>query len=539
MSENELKAMSGVDGLTDQAELAKAAMQAPLLTVRLKAIQGLTDQSALLDVLNRYGDSKMWQEAAPRITDQSVLADIAKERDYFQLGRKIGAVKGLSDPKLLLDCAKNAFLAEVQAAAVEKITDQVDLAEIAQADVPWHTAVDAIGKITDPELLADCARSAVRDDIRQAAVSCINSQDVLSSLVEQEQSPEVRAAILERLDDDHRLGLCGHQGVPHLWAGALVCRCCGAVRPPSQVIHNPSEYLFAGFESFAATLTEDGCVNCFLAEHLNDKEHQAQVAAIDRWRDIDRLIYEDGVLFGIRRDGKLFSQPFGWSYNVRVPDSWKDIVDVSNRDYVVGLRTDGTAQGWGPELEFPVYKWHDLAQVVAGSTMTSQNVCAFGLRYDGTVVAGGKNLPQAMREIVSAWSNIVYIKGFRHGVAAIQDGGKVIGARYWDTGFGRNSFRHAAGFTLPWEDVCQLASNSDVLYGLTTDGHVLACDVDVRVENSSYGEFVFEKDGAEVHTNIYGPGFVAVHDGIALTADGQVIKLSGEALPCPKVRLMG
>jgi hypothetical protein len=97
--------------------------------------------------------SENWErreKAVNKLTDQSVLADVAKnDRNGYV---RLVAVKKLTDQSVLADVAKNDEDEYVRDVALGKLTDQSVLADIAQYEENWDVKKLAADKLSDVDL---------------------------------------------------------------------------------------------------------------------------------------------------------------------------------------------------------------------------------------------------------------------------------------------------------------------------------------------------------------------------------------------------
>jgi ankyrin repeat protein len=154
----------------------------PSLSLRLSEIEAVTDPTLLADIVsaaanpfNRPHEHMLALLAATqRIADQAVLAAAATKP--WADGR---CLEKLGDQVLLADVARNAYNANVRRSATQKLTD--------------------------PRLLLDIARNAHDSEVRVAAINKISDDQALAALAKPSTPPSVRAAIVNRLADPSAL----------------------------------------------------------------------------------------------------------------------------------------------------------------------------------------------------------------------------------------------------------------------------------------------------------------------------------------------
>ena len=183
------------------AQLAKENTNTQSEHTMLLAIDKLTNQDLLFDVAMNTS-LKRQSAATEKLTDQSKLAEVAKVDS--QHGST--AVKMLTDHTMIIDVARNAKTATTCWQAIEKLTDEEILADIAK----WHrvgwVSKDIVNKkLNNENLLADVAKFAPHDEVRIAAVrKLMNStleQEVYTHIAKNDNSYENRISAAEKLTD--------------------------------------------------------------------------------------------------------------------------------------------------------------------------------------------------------------------------------------------------------------------------------------------------------------------------------------------------
>ena len=149
-----------VKNLTDQALLANVAKNAEDIDVRLKAIEEL----------NNYH-----QELFANIAKNDeiyILPGLSGHSYYYKEGRT--ALEKLTDQALLADVAKNAKALEIRVEAAQKLTNNV-IAQEVYADVAKNgkganlSRLRAIRELTDKNVLAGIAKNDEDNDVRETA----------------------------------------------------------------------------------------------------------------------------------------------------------------------------------------------------------------------------------------------------------------------------------------------------------------------------------------------------------------------------------
>ena len=165
-----------VEKTSDQAKLAKIALEAGDGSVREKAVEKINDQ-ALLAKFALGSDFAVHRVATEKLTDQTPLAKIAVED-------------------------KNCF---VRKAATKKLTDQAVLSKIALEDKDWLTRVAAVEKLADQSLLAKIAWQDSDSGVRRAAVDKLTDQSMLAKIAVKSEDRIIRYDSIRKIISQEHL----------------------------------------------------------------------------------------------------------------------------------------------------------------------------------------------------------------------------------------------------------------------------------------------------------------------------------------------
>jgi len=206
--------------LTDESALVKVALSSKDVDIRRAAVARMdwkkrTNQWALAKVVRKPEEYEIREAALAKLTDQSILAKLAVEQDSRE------AIQKLTDKSLLSKVASESKDAYIRNAALEKLTDHPT--EPAHPDRLTH-AIGSIGnlylagypspfatvaKLTDQTKLAELALDAKTDwEVRCAAVAKLSDNSVLAKLACDPEKAVSHAARI-RLD----AGKCADQAV--------------------------------------------------------------------------------------------------------------------------------------------------------------------------------------------------------------------------------------------------------------------------------------------------------------------------------------
>ena len=165
------KLKAAVEKLTDQALLAKIAVEDTNADVRYLAVKKLTDQAVLAKIAVKDREPYVRRAAVQNLTDQAALAKVAVEDKEWRI--RDSAVEKLTDQALLAKIAVEATEASVRPAAVRNLTDQALLAKIAVNDKDSDVREAAVEKLTDQALLAKIAVVDKDRSVRAKAIAAM------------------------------------------------------------------------------------------------------------------------------------------------------------------------------------------------------------------------------------------------------------------------------------------------------------------------------------------------------------------------------
>jgi hypothetical protein len=164
--------------LRSQTLLARLAIDDPEARIRVAATGKLTDAPLLLRIATTDSSAGVRRAAAANryLTDQAQLAVLAQ-----------------ADPE-----------SAVRSVAVLRLTDQAVLGRIAQSDSDALVRTRAVERVSDQAVLAGLA-TATHEDVRLGAVGALTDQTVLAKVARTDPSRGVRARAVARLKDQAEL----------------------------------------------------------------------------------------------------------------------------------------------------------------------------------------------------------------------------------------------------------------------------------------------------------------------------------------------
>jgi hypothetical protein len=233
------KLQAAIRKLTDQALLAKIALESQYGNARQAAVLKLTDQTLLAKIALGDKETKVRQAAVSKLTDQALLVRIAIEPGdiglrFVALGKLTGpaalarvalegdgqirstAVNWLTDPAALANVALESKDRGVSQAAVRSLIDQALLAKVALESKDEGVSQAAVQKLTDHALLEKVAAESSYWAVRQNAIGKLDEQAALTKAAKEIQDRSLRLqAIAARDPSDPNLNyLAGNLGAP-------------------------------------------------------------------------------------------------------------------------------------------------------------------------------------------------------------------------------------------------------------------------------------------------------------------------------------
>jgi hypothetical protein len=157
------------------------------------------DPSAIIDIA-RSDIPVVNAMAIERITDQSVLVDIARTSP-LEAARE-AAIERVSCQTLLSEWATTDDNPVIRAAAVRGLSDQSVLLAVFRTDKSAFVREAAVAGITDQSHLSKVALSNEAESIRRAAVKGITQDSLLASIAEHSDSEIVRVLSFGKIDNE-------------------------------------------------------------------------------------------------------------------------------------------------------------------------------------------------------------------------------------------------------------------------------------------------------------------------------------------------
>ena len=181
-----------IKGITDQDYLKEIINKELISSLRLAAVNGITDQDYLKKLVETIDCDYVKHRAVGKITDQDYLKKIVLTRhDDIQL--RDGALEGITDQKILLEIAMEGGVFYNRRIAVKKITDQDYLKKIVENVDNDSLRDDAVRKITDQDYLKKLVLiNKSSSNFREAALNNLEDEKTLACVALKDSSRSVR-----------------------------------------------------------------------------------------------------------------------------------------------------------------------------------------------------------------------------------------------------------------------------------------------------------------------------------------------------------
>lgn len=200
------------------SEIAKNDKQSD---VRMTAIKRITDQKIIIDIARNDNNFYVRNFALGCIFDTTLLPEIAKSAieevtDQYDLIRiaehpnwnvysRIAAINKITDDKVLAEIAKEADNNKVRKSAINKISDQLILKELANYDKNSYIREESVKMITDQNILIELIKDAEFTNTKETALSKIEDHNVLVDIAKNYKDIQIRRAAIWKITDQNVL----------------------------------------------------------------------------------------------------------------------------------------------------------------------------------------------------------------------------------------------------------------------------------------------------------------------------------------------
>jgi len=203
--------------LMDKNDIIDVVMYTSYTDVCVTAIGRITDQAELLDIINKAYSSDAKIQAILRITDQTALISIAQDNRLHVEVRRY-ALDKITDQNIVADIAKRDSNRDMRIIAVARVKDEALLYEISLYNKHIeniYVRIEAVKRIRNQEWLADIAKNDCGIHVRLEAVKNLEKQDVLFDIYRNDEDSHVREATIPRITRPDSLAFiaCNHHEI--------------------------------------------------------------------------------------------------------------------------------------------------------------------------------------------------------------------------------------------------------------------------------------------------------------------------------------
>jgi uncharacterized protein len=148
----------------------------------------------------KHSDAAVRKPAVEKLTDEGILSDIAQSDP--DRGVRLAAVAKLSDPHGLARILHKESEVSVWQAALARISDQTLLAEIARTTPRATVRAAVVKKLMSPSVLAERLKGDDDAAVRLAALEKVSDQAAVAGTARSDKDPAVRAAAVKKITAD-------------------------------------------------------------------------------------------------------------------------------------------------------------------------------------------------------------------------------------------------------------------------------------------------------------------------------------------------
>jgi len=241
---------------------------------------------ALMDIFRpkwKNSDQEVRKAAIEQLTDQAILAEIAKTDKECAVCQV--AVKRLTDQALLAEIVKTNKKSEVREAAVEKISDQALLAEIARTDRDMYVCVKALQRMTDQALIIEIAKKYRAEELQEKVVSLVSDKSLLSSIALGSMSGRARLAAADKLADQAAAQAAYADIAKNVFGGDFDVRPAATDKITDRAILNDLAKTASDIEVRWRALLKLNDQEAFALAIKNDKDARLRLAILEKLRE--------------------------------------------------------------------------------------------------------------------------------------------------------------------------------------------------------------------------------------------------------------
>ena len=179
-STNADRALRAVEKMKDDPQLLKAAREAPLPAVRIRAAARIEAPETLLELALHGRPESVGEAAAKKLSDGKMLLEVALHSEAS--GARTLAVDRLNDQAALTRIAFECDRPYTRERAVRRLTDQTTLKKIALTGESYAVRLAAVERLNDPAALEKIALTDNSETVRLGAVKRVRDENALARI---------------------------------------------------------------------------------------------------------------------------------------------------------------------------------------------------------------------------------------------------------------------------------------------------------------------------------------------------------------------
>ncbi|NMA73549.1 MAG: hypothetical protein GX963_05180 [Bacteroidales bacterium] len=271
----------------------KKGNKSPNKEKKVKSEQKNVLNDALLHAL-QSSDWRVRKSAVEKLTDQITLNNIAKNDSAHQVYQ--AAIEKVLNQNVLADIAINSNDSNRRYCAVLRITDQKILANVAVNSKDEDALIEVVKKIEDKSLLENIARNNEYYRVRAEAVMKLDNQSLLSYIAENDTDSYPRKEAVKKITDQEVLYRIAKNDKDKFVRKAATDRLTSQ-KHLSEIAQNDKDY-GVRLQAVVNKNMKDQTV----LEHIvkNDKKGQVRMAAADKIADAS--IAQIGYIYAAQYD---------------------------------------------------------------------------------------------------------------------------------------------------------------------------------------------------------------------------------------------
>jgi len=201
---------------------------------------------------------------------------------------------------------------------------------------------------------------------------------------------------------------------------------------------------------------------------------------VDDWADIVSVSSGKCHIVGLKSDGTVVATGDNSKDQCNV-DNWRDVTKVwCLLDFSIGLKSNGAIVATGDIGNHNINNWQDVVDIALIEAPSSLEPSAIGIKVNGDILLSHQHLSKAFH--TNQWKNIVSIFTGRDAVFGLKSDGTVVATTNDDNLLFSSLNMNEQCNVNTWRDIVAVYPSHKSTYGLKSDGTVVA------VGDNSFGQ---------------------------------------------------